>query len=108
MNHAIVRIFDHFEHAEQARQALLAEGFGADAVQVDIASDEAGAVKGNFTVGNSPPESTGHTYARNYAAPQEHGHCIVTVAAASAAAAGSAAAILGRFGARDLDAPGKR
>ena len=79
MNHAIVRIFDVFEHAEQARLALLDEGFGIEAVEVDSAGDEAGAVNVHFH------------------------HCIMKVAAADAVAAGSAAAILGRFGARDLD-----
>jgi hypothetical protein len=91
MNHAIVRIFDDFEHAEQARLALLDQGFGADAVELDSAGDEAGTVKGNFVAGNN-----------NYARPGRHDHCIMKVTAADAAAAGSAAAIVGRFGARDL------
>jgi hypothetical protein len=104
MNHAIVRVIDVFEHAEQARQALLAEGFDADAVEVNVASDEAGAVKGNFAVGNSASGSPRHTYRRNHATGPQHGHCIVTVAADDANAACNAAAILGRFGARDIEA----
>ncbi|MES2319114.1 MAG: hypothetical protein V4631_16680 [Pseudomonadota bacterium] len=104
MKRAIVRIFDQFEHAEQAREALLAEGFGADAVQVDIANDEAGAVKGNFSVGNGASQSERHTYQRNYARPHQPGHCIMRVVADDAGAADNAAAILGRFGARDIDA----
>ncbi len=107
IEHAIVRIFDVYEQAEQARRALLAEGFAADAVQMSIANDEAGPLEGNFTVGNSPVESPHHRYDNNYAHVRHAGQCLVTVAAADAAAASSAAAILGRFGARMVD-PGAR
>ena len=44
MENAIVRIFDGFEAAQQAREALLAEGFAADDVNVSVANDEAGPV----------------------------------------------------------------
>jgi len=103
MSATVVRIIDAFERAEQARQALLADGFGAAEVELSIVSDEAGPVAGNFTVGNSPVESVHHTYQRNYATTRETAHCIVSVAAADAARAARAASILARFGARDGD-----
>lgn len=107
MNQPVVRIFDVFERAEQARQALLAEGFDAGGVSLHISDDEAGPVKGNFTVGNSPTESQHHTYQRNYASIGQVAQCILSVDAADAASAARADAILARFGARDTD-PARR
>ena len=103
MNHAIVRIFDVYDHAQSARDALLAAGFEPDGVSMSITNDEAGAVEGNFAVGNLPTESEHHTYDRNYAGARWTGECIMTVAAGDAAAAAKAAGILARFGARDAD-----
>ena len=103
MNHAIVRIFDVVDHAQRARDALLAEGFASEGVTMSIANDEAGPVQGNFTVGNLPTESDYHTYDRNYAAVHHAEQCLVTVNAADAAVAARAATIMARFGARDPD-----
>lgn len=103
MNHAIVRIFDVYDHAQSARDALLAEGFAPDGVLMSIANDEAGPVEGNFTVGNLPMESDLHTYERNYAEAPNIAHCLITVAADDEVAAAKAAGILARFGARDAD-----
>ncbi|MCM2566432.1 hypothetical protein [Janthinobacterium kumbetense] len=38
---ALIRIFDHFADAQQARSALLDDGFPAHAVQLDTVDDEA-------------------------------------------------------------------
>lgn len=103
MNNAIVKIFDMVDHAQQARNALLSEGFDADEVTLSIANDEAGPVVGNFTVGNSPMESASHTYERNYADMGQGGHCLVTVEVADKMRASRAEMILARFGARDAD-----
>lgn len=103
MNHAIVRIFDVFDHAQRARDALLAEGFASEGVTMSIANDEAGPVEGNFTVGNLPMESEYHTHDRNYAAVRQAEQCLVTVNAPDAAVAARAATIMARFGARDPD-----
>ena len=103
MNHAIVRIFDVYDHAQSARDALLAEGFPPDGIMMSIANDEAGPVEGNFTVGNLPMESDRHTYDRNYAEVPKVAQCLVMVAADDEAAAAKAASILARFGARDAD-----
>lgn len=102
MEHAVVRIFDVFERAQRAREALLAEGYDPGEITVSVANDEAGPVEGNFTVGNSPVESDGHTYDRNYAQTNQTAQCLVTVAAPNASRAGQADAILARFGARKV------
>ncbi len=108
MQNAVVRIFDVFERAQKAREALLAEGFGAGDILISIANDEAGPMQGNFTVGNSPVESVGHTYDRNYATPKQSAQCVLTVAAADAALAARADAILARHGARAIADPAAR
>ena len=43
---ALIRIFDHFSDAQQARSALLDAGFPAHAVQLDTVDDEAVPVQG--------------------------------------------------------------
>ena len=103
MNHAIVRIFDDYDHAQSAREAWLAEGFAADGVTMRIANDESGAVKGNFTVGNSPAESEDSTYDSTYANPRQMSQSIMAVNVRDDETAARAEAILARFGARDAD-----
>jgi len=99
----IVRLFDQYDHAQRARDALLAEGFPADGVSMSIANDEAGPMEGNFAVGNLPVESEEHTYDRNYAKPTMPEQCMVTVQAPDEQVAARAATIMARFGARDAD-----
>ncbi len=108
MEHAVVRIFDVFERAQKAREALLTEGFGAAEIVLSIANDEAGPVEGNFTVGNLPVESDRHTYDRNYANPNQTAQCLFTVAASDAAQAARADAVLARFGGRPIGDPASR
>ncbi|UQV45330.1 hypothetical protein KIV45_27310 [Janthinobacterium lividum] len=43
---ALIRIFDHFADAQQARSALLDDGFPAHAVQLDTVDDEAVPLQG--------------------------------------------------------------
>jgi hypothetical protein len=103
MNHTIVRIFDDYDQAQSARDALLAEGFAGDGVSIRVANDEAGAVEGNFTVGNAQAESGDHSYDGNYANPRQVSQCIVTVDAGDEQTAARAAGIMACFGARDAD-----
>jgi hypothetical protein len=103
MNHAIVRIFDNYDQAQGARDALLAAGFAADGVSIRIANDEAGAVEGNFTVGNAQAEGGDHSYANNYGNVQQVSQCIMTVDAGDEQTAARAAGIMANFGARDAD-----
>ncbi|HEY0063058.1 MAG TPA: hypothetical protein VGC21_13130 [Telluria sp.] len=103
METTLTAIFDAFEHAEQARQALLAAGFSRDELELSIANDEAGPVAGNFTVGNLPTESDRHTYQRNYADVRQAGQCLFSVRAGDPVRAVHAQEILARFGAHSAD-----
>lgn len=108
-NTQLVWIFDEYADAEGARDALLAAGFSNDAVRLTVRDDEAGPVEGNFTVGNATGAPGGmgeghHTYARNYETIAERGKSMLVLAAAGAEQAAQAAAILDRFGGRDIDA----
>ncbi len=87
MAQSLIRIFDVFEQAQQAREALLAEGFGPEQIELRIANDEAGPTEGNFYVGNSSDRSPDHTYDRNYAHIEQAGQCILTVGPDDASAA---------------------
>lgn len=107
MRQAIIRVFDGLEHAEYARDALVESGFLRDAIDVTVKADEAGAVEGNFAVGNVPAESQQSTYARSYANPQYRGHCLITVQAPDSDVAAHAVAILERCGGRNPDPAAK-
>ncbi len=50
MADTLLRVFDSFEVAEQARAALLAAGFDRDDVSLESTGDEAGPVQGNFAL----------------------------------------------------------
>jgi hypothetical protein len=73
----LVRMFDEYADAEGARDALLAAGFGNDAVRLTVRDDDSIA---------------------------ERGKSMLVLSAAGAEAAARGAAILDRFGGRDIDA----
>ena len=103
MTNAIVRVFDGYDNAQQARAALLADGFDEAAVSLTINNDEAGPVEGNFYVGNTPTESQHHRYDNNYANIEQRSQCLLTVHAPNLALKARAEGILAGFGARDPD-----
>lgn len=102
----LVRTFDDFTKAERAREALVSAGFASDAVQLSPTGDEAGAVQGNFTVGDNPKNAGGDDYNDVYRPTAQRGHFIMTVEAPSPSEADRAAAILEGHGARSGD-PGR-
>ena len=57
MTDFVLRMYDTLDHAEMARNALLAAGYDRDQVQIEAMNGEAGPVAGNFTVGNSSDHS---------------------------------------------------
>jgi hypothetical protein len=57
MTDFVLRMYDTLDHAEMARNALLAAGYDADQVEIEAMNSEAGPVAGNFTVGNSSDHS---------------------------------------------------
>jgi hypothetical protein len=106
MEQVIIRVFDTFSCAEQARDALLAAGFERAGVELSVRRDEAGGTKGNFTVGNYRGAADDPVYERDFAHERVDGDCVLTVTVRDAADAGRAAAIMQRYGAIDRSASG--
>jgi hypothetical protein len=52
MQRTLRKRFAQFDEAQRARDALVAAGLPGDDVALRSLADEAGAEKGNFTVGN--------------------------------------------------------
>jgi hypothetical protein len=50
MASTLVRVYDRFSDAEQARNALLSSGFPPEAIHLESSADEAGPVEGNFAL----------------------------------------------------------
>ena len=103
MENVIVRVFNAFDCAEQAREALLAAGFERSHVQLCARQDEAGGTRGNFTVGDYSGKVDDPVYERDFAHERLDGGCVLTVTARDAADAARAAAIMQRYGAADPD-----
>jgi hypothetical protein len=119
MANILIRAYDNFLNAENARKELLGAGFAADHVRLIARDDEAGSVKGNFTVGNapsmrdgisgvfpsssSPNDSFDQTYARDYANAAQRGSYLLMVDAYDDHQQALASDIMQRFGAIDVD-----
>jgi hypothetical protein len=106
MEQVVIRVFDTFSCAEQAREALLEAGFERAGVELSVRGDEAGGTTGNFTVGNYRGAADGPVYERDFAHERVVGDCVLTVTARDAADAGRAAAIMQRYGVIDRSASG--
>lgn len=105
MRYRIVRTFRDLAAAEVAREELLAAGFARDAVELSSLHDEAGAEKGNFTVGDDPSIKGGHDYKEIFAPdPAAPDRCKIMVAASDPDQMKMAEIILERHGATDIDA----
>jgi hypothetical protein len=99
MDKQIVRVFEDYDAAQQAREELLAAGFGDAAVQLTATEDEAGPGLSNFTVGNDPKAVGGDAYEKTFAPKKAVGHFIMMVNVADASQAEQASAILALYGA---------
>jgi hypothetical protein len=62
MADTLLRVFDSFDVAERAREALIASGIAAAAITLDSRNDEAGPVEGNFALDlvGKPTPAKGH------------------------------------------------
>lgn len=113
MANEIVKVFDRYEDAEQARSALLAAGFAPGQVRLQCNEDEAGPVEGNFLVGNGrrPGRAGGAAdhgdlpYELNYDHPELRGLHLLLLDVPSDEQRARAEELLGGFGARDIAAP---
>lgn len=59
MSNTLIRIYDDFSIAQNAREQLLASGFPSSSVHLSSRDDEAGPVEGNFTAGNKDRDTRG-------------------------------------------------
>lgn len=120
MPHTLIRVFDTFSNAENARRQLLDAGFGEDEVHLVSQNDEGGAMQGNFSVGNvpsgregsndafsasstSPNDTFDQTYSHDYANASKYGNITLTVDARDEDRQALASNIMQRFGAADVD-----
>ena len=73
MAEPVVKVFGQYETADAIRSQLLEAGFDRDQVQLSSNDDEAGAVQGNFVIGNTDSErdKSGGPISSN-AAPDDH------------------------------------
>ena len=106
METQIARVFSSIASAERARDELLAAGFAREAVELLVHEDEAGAMQGNFTVGDDPEVTGGHDYSRTFARRlREPDCCTITVIVSDATMAERASDIFERLGAALPGAP---
>lgn len=59
MENTLVRVYNKFSDAENARNALLASGFAPDSVHLSSTADEASPVSGNFILEYKDTEKGG-------------------------------------------------
>lgn len=115
MPQPLIRSFESFSDAEQAREALMAAGFGGR-VELSVRDDEAGPVEGNFMAGNGriatasgegarqPLMAAGDDiYHRNFRYVAHRGVNLLVVQAEEGDEQQRARAILDRYGAVDID-----
>lgn len=100
----ILRVYDNFSNAENARNALLSCGFSSSRVNLNVKEDEAGPVQGNFIVGNTPSfGDAGRTYADDYAEVVQRGAYLLRVDADDDDQASLASRIMDRLGGIDIN-----
>lgn len=116
MSTPLVRVYDKLSNAEAARRQLLAAGFSAPDVHLASTQDEAGPVKGNFTVGNGGPADKGlsgllgssvgtgdDVYRDDYQHPEQVGTFLLTVEAGDDQQRRRASDIMEQHGAINID-----
>jgi hypothetical protein len=115
MSNTLVKIYDDFSAAQNARDQLLASGFPPSSVQLSARDDEAGPVEGNFTVGNGrdqggqtsgwfgPKDGSSDPYTRDFANVVQRGIYMLTVDASDDDESARANDIMNRAGPGDAD-----
>lgn len=103
MNNTLIRAFASFDSAQKARDELIAAGFERAQLELSVQQDEAGAMQGNFTVGDQAGGADAPVYERDYAPANVQVHCILTVAAQDADQLARASGIMARHGAFNPD-----
>jgi hypothetical protein len=116
MVNTVVRVFDKFLDAENARKELLASDFSSTCVHLSSEDDEAGPVEGNFITGDNARDNKGTgdvfyylvgtedtAYHSHYDDVVQRGSFLLTVEANDDAQLMRASSIMDRFGAVDLN-----
>jgi hypothetical protein len=99
MEPPLLYVFDDFDTAERIYEEFLSNGFDPAGVQLTVRDDEAGPVKGNFTVGDAVAEAD-KEYGNAFAHPTDRGHVILTVTPIDPTQAQFAIALMARYGVR--------
>jgi hypothetical protein len=63
MSNTLIKVYDHFANAENARNALLSSGFPSESVHLTAQDDESGPVEGNFILES---KDAGHAHDRSF------------------------------------------
>jgi len=104
----LLRVFDSFDVAEQARSALLAAGFNAEDVSMESTGDEAGPVQGNFALDLTDKDTPARGSANRQSNNSElrtvvhRNTCILQVAVENDRDGARAAGILDQYTASDV------
>lgn len=101
MKNTVIRLYDKFENADHARNALIGAGFAADDVDLAANEDEAGAMESNFYIGNG--NSKDESYDGNYADAKFYSAYMLTVSVADDAGQARAAEIMDSFHATNVE-----
>jgi len=108
MADTLVRVFDSFDVAEQARTALLAAGFNTEDVSMESTGDEAGPVQGNFALDltnkDTPMRGSANRQSNNseLRTVVHRNTCILQVAVENDRDGARAAGILDQYAASDV------
>lgn len=107
MADSLLRVFDSFSIAHQARDALLAAGIDASAIHLRTLEDDGGPVQGNFVVDienartparGSPNRQSAQSELRT---PVQRNTCLMHIDLANDAQSAQIAAILDHFAQQD-------
>ena len=115
MTPGLLRTFESFDTAQQARDALLAAGLQASQLSLEATADEAGPVEGNFLVGNGRdagdetpdqplPSGADPIYQRNFQRTVDRGSYRLVVEVSDTKQRDAASQVLDRFGGIDVEA----
>jgi hypothetical protein len=121
MSTTLVRVFDHLEHAVEARRQLLEAGIDSGRLDLTSLDDEAGPVEGNFISGNSDTSlrngsgrtnllprgsavgSDDQTYSRDFRHVERRGSMMLTIDAEDERQAELAGQVMERVGGTALN-----
>jgi hypothetical protein len=98
MEKPLIYVFDDFATAERVREEMLSYGFDPAGVQLTAAEDEAGPVKGNFTVGDYTTVKGGCDYKDSFANPTQRGCLTLTILPVDPTQTEYAIKLLARYG----------